>query len=130
MPAFLSQPWLDELKRLAAGQPERPGATAVVEYVVKGAPTGDVIYHWVVDDGKLVDARLGPVAGDAKDLTLTMTWADAQLIQRGELDEQAAYMQGKVKAEGDMAKLLALLPITGSPEYKELQEQLRSVTEY
>ena len=99
-----------------------------MQYVIKGGPDGDVAYYWVLEDGRLVDSQLGTVS-DAE-LTLTMSWADAKSIQQGDLDQQAAYMQGKVKAEGDMAKLMALLPITGSPEYTELQERLRAVTEY
>ena len=39
-------------------------------------------------------------------------------------------MQGRVKVEGNMAKLMALLPITSSPEYRELQDKIRAVTEY
>jgi hypothetical protein len=29
-----------------------------------------------------------------------------------------------------MGKLMQLMPLTNSPEYKELQEQVRKVTEY
>jgi hypothetical protein len=29
-----------------------------------------------------------------------------------------------------MAKLMALLPLTNAPEYKQLQEQIGSITEY
>ena len=128
MPKWLSQEWLDEQRRLAEDQPERPGATARMQYVIKGGPDGDVPYYWVLEDGKLQEAKLGSI--DDAELTLTLNWADAEMVQRGQLDEQAAFMQGKVKVDGNMAKLMALLPITSSPEYKELQEKLRSVTEF
>jgi putative sterol carrier protein len=128
MPVWLTQPWLDEQKRLAASQPERPGASARMQYVIKGGPDGDVSYYWVLDDGKLLESSLGTI--DDAELTLTMTWDDAKRIQQGELDEQAAYMQGKVKVDGNMAKLMALLPITSSQEYRALQEELRGSTEY
>ena len=29
-----------------------------------------------------------------------------------------------------MAKLMALMPLTNAPEYKELQKQIQEVTEY
>ena len=129
MAKWLSQAWLDEQRRLGADQPERPGASARLQYVVKGdRGEPDVSYYWVLDDGKLVESRLGTL--DDSDLTLTMTRADAEALQRGDLDEQAAYMQGKIKAEGNMATLMSLLPITGSPEYRELQAKLRSATEF
>jgi hypothetical protein len=31
---------------------------------------------------------------------------------------------------GNMAKLMSLLPLTNSPEYRALQEQIREITEY
>lgn len=129
MPKWLSQEWFDEQKRLAADQPERPGASARMQYVIKGyGGEPDVSYYWILEDGKLVDDRLGTL--DDAELTLTMSRADAEAVQRGTLDEQAAFMQGRIKVEGNMAKLMALLPITGSPEYKELQEKLRAVTDF
>jgi hypothetical protein len=39
-------------------------------------------------------------------------------------------MQGRVKVEGNMAKLMALLPITSSAEYRDLQTKIREITEY
>jgi putative sterol carrier protein len=128
MPVWLTQPWFEEQKRLAQSQPERPGASARMQYVIKGGPDGDVAYYWVLEDGKLLEDTLGTI--DDAELTLTMTWNDAKSVQQGELDEQAAYMQGKVKVDGNMAKLMALLPITSSAEYRAVQDELRAVTEY
>ncbi|HEX7169089.1 MAG TPA: SCP2 sterol-binding domain-containing protein [Acidimicrobiales bacterium] len=128
MPKWLTQEWLDEQRKLAQDQPERPGASARMQYVIKGGPEGDVSYYWVLDDGKLTESSLGVL--DDSELTLTMNWDDARRVQAGEIDEQAAFMQGKVKVEGNMAKLMSLLPITGSPEYRELQEKLRAATEF
>ena len=42
----------------------------------------------------------------------------------------AAFMQGRMKVTGNMGKLMQLMPLTNSPEYKELQEQVRELTEY
>ena len=128
MPKWLTQEWFDEQKRLAEDQPERPGATARMQYVIEGGPDGTVSYYWVLEDGKLVEDRLGTI--DDAELTLKLSWADAKMVQEGKLDEQAAFMQGKIKVEGNMGKLMAMMPITNSPEYKDLQEKLRSVTEF
>ena len=128
MPKWLTQEWLDEQKRLAEGQPERPGATARMQYVVTEAPEGDIRYYWVLENGKLLESRLGELS-DAE-VTLTVTYEDAMSIQKGELDANAAFMQGRIKVTGNMAKLMALLPITNSPEYKQFQEELREDTQY
>jgi len=51
-------------------------------------------------------------------------------IQKGELDANAAFMQGKTKVTGNMGKLMSLMPLTMSPEYQALQEKVRAITEY
>jgi len=51
-------------------------------------------------------------------------------IQKGELDANAAFMQGRIKVSGNMAKLMSLMPLTNAPEYKELQKQIEEITEY
>lgn len=129
MSKFLSQEWLDETRKMADGQPERMGASARLQYVLTGAPDGgDLKYYWVVVDGKLVESGLGEL--DDSEITLTLSHADATLIQKGELDSNAAFMQGRVKVSGNTPKLMALLPITQSPEYKQLQRDINEITEY
>lgn len=128
MAKWLTAEWLEESKRLAAGQPERPGATAKIQYVITDGPDGDVEYHWVVVDGRLVENRLG-VLEDAE-VTLTETYDDAMAIQRGELDANLAFVQGKIKVDGDVAKLMALLPITTSPEFEQFNAAVLEITEF
>ncbi len=128
MPKYLTQEWLDTQQELAQEFPERPGATARMQYHVTGGPEGDVKYYWVVENGKLQEAKLGDDV-DAE-FTLTLTWDDSVRIQKGELDPNAAFMQGRMKVTGNMGKLMGLLPLTQSPEYKAIQEKIREVTEY
>lgn len=128
MAKWLTQEWLDEGKKLAEGQPERPGASARMQYVITGGPDGDIRYYWLLENGKLLESTLGDLP-DAE-VTLTQTYEDAMRIQKGELDANAAFMQGKVKVTGNMAKLMALLPITNSAEYKQLQTEILAITEF
>ncbi|MDQ3944554.1 MAG: SCP2 sterol-binding domain-containing protein [Actinomycetota bacterium] len=128
MSQYLSQEWLDETRKLAESQPVRPGATARIQYVTTGAPEGDIKYYWVLEDGKILDSQLGEI--DDSDFTLTMTYDDAVKVQKGELDPNAAFMQGRMKVSGNMAKLMSLLPLTNSPEYRALQEEIRGITDF
>ncbi len=128
MSKWLSQEWLDETKKMADSQPERPGASARMQYVVTGGADGDIKYYWVLVNGKLEESKLGELA-DAE-VTMTQSYEDAKKIQTGELDANAGFMQGRVKVTGNMAKLMSLLPLTNAPEYKELQKQIQEVTEY
>ncbi|MGH9025263.1 MAG: SCP2 sterol-binding domain-containing protein [Acidimicrobiia bacterium] len=128
MSKYLSQEWLDEGRKLAQDQPERPGASTRMQYVVTGGPEGDVKYYWVLENGKLIESQLGELP-DAE-ITMTLTYDDSVQVAKGELDANAAFMQGRMKVTGNMAKLMQLMPLTNSPEYKALQDKIRAVTDY
>ena len=128
MSKWLSQEWLDETRKMADSQPERPGASAKMQYVVTGGPEGDVKYYWVLENGKLLESNLGE--SPEAEVTMTQTYEDAMKIQKGELDANAAFMQGRIKVSGNMAKLMALMPLTNAPEYKDLQKQIQEITEF
>ncbi|CAN5842408.1 hypothetical protein BH24ACT3_BH24ACT3_08160 [soil metagenome] len=127
MAKYLSQEWLDLQKELAQDFPERPGATARMQYVVTGAPDGDVKYYSVIDNGKMVEAELGE--DSQAEFTLTQTYDDSVKILQGELDANAAFMQGRMKVTGNMGKLMSLMPLTQSPEYKAIQAKVSESTE-
>jgi predicted lipid carrier protein YhbT len=128
MARYLTQDWLDLGRELGVDQPERPGASARMQYVVTGAPDGDVKYYWVLENGKLLEASLGEIA-DA-DVTLTSAYDDSLAVAKGELDANAAFMQGKVKVTGNMGKLMQLMPLTMTPEYQAVQAKIREGTEF
>ena len=128
MAKYLSQEWLDEGKALGQEFPERPGATARMQYVVSGAPGGDVKYYQVIENGKMLENTLGEDPN--AEFTLTVSYDDSVKIQNGELDPNAAFMQGRMKVTGNMGKLMSLMPLTQSPEYKAIQEKIRAITEY
>jgi predicted lipid carrier protein YhbT len=128
MAKWLSPEWFDETRALAADQPDRPGASARMQYEVTGGPDGEVKYYWVLEDGHLRESALGVLADP--EVTLTTAWKDAVAIQKAELDANAAFMQGKVKVAGNMGKVLALLPITNTPEYRDLQRRIVEITEF
>ena len=128
MSKWLTQEWLDETKKMAEGQPERPGASARMQYIVTGGPDGDIHYYWVLENGQIKESTLGDLP-DAE-VTMTQTYEDAMKIQKGELDANAAFMQGRIKVSGNMAKLMSLMPLTNAPEYKALQEEIGKITEY
>ena len=128
MAKYLTQEWLDLGRELSADQPEHPGASAKMQYVVTGGPDGDIQYYWVLEDGKLREASLGAI--DDADFTMTSTYDDSVAIAKGELDANAAFMQGKMKVTGNIGKLMQLMPLTMSPEYQALQVKARELTEF
>jgi predicted lipid carrier protein YhbT len=125
---YLSQAWLDLQLAVTKDLPERPGATARLQHVVTGAPEGDVRYHQTIVDGRLAEVGLGDHP-DAE-VTLTQTYADAREVARGELDASAAFMQGRTKVVGDMGKVMALMPLLQSAQYRDALAELSGETTY
>ena len=128
MAKYLSQEWLDQFRTLSPDQPTRPGASVTMQYHVTGGPDGDLEYYWVLDEGRLAEAKVG--AHPSPEFTMNLTYDDAAKVQKGEMDPSAAFMQGKMKVTGNMAKLMSLLPLTNSPEWKALEEKVRANTEF
>ena len=128
MPKYLTQEWHDAQRELAQKFPERPGATARMQYHVTGGPEGDIKYYWVVENGNLQESKLGEDP-DAE-FTQTVTYDDAVKILKGEFDANAAFMQVRLKVIGNMRKLLSLLPLIQSPDYKAIQAETNAITEY
>jgi hypothetical protein len=126
--AFLSQEWLDAQASALGAVPAAPGATAVVQHVVTGAPGGNALYFTRYDDGRVVEAGLGKT-DDEPDLTVTATYEDAAKLAKADVDLSAAYMQGRVKVEGSMPALFALLPATHTPEHHSAVAAVAADTE-
>ena len=125
---YLSQGWLDLLLALAKDLPERPGATARLQHVVTGTPEGEVRYHQSIVDGRVGEVGLGDHP-DAE-VTLTQSYADARQVAEGELDASVAFMQGRTKVVGDMGKVLALMPLLQSDQYREVLAEVSRQTSY
>ena len=129
MPKYLSEEWHKEYQRLWNDLlPDRPGTSARTQNKITGGPEGDQAYYWVIEDGKLTEAMVGE--SPDSEVTITTGYVDSVKIQKGELDPNAAFMQGRMKVAGNVPKLMALLPLTNSPEYKQLQEQVREMSEF
>jgi hypothetical protein len=117
MPAVLSQEWLDRRREVLGALPARPGASVRIQHVVAGAPDGQVAYVEVFEDGRLTSASIG--ASDDVDITFNETYPDAAAIAKGELDLHVGFMQGRVKAVGNIGALMAVLPATQSEEHRD-----------
>ena len=105
---FLSDEWMSAAKEIVdRHNTDTPPTTEIqVNLVVTETPFDkDVEMHMGAKDGK---GEWGPGHTDAPDVTLTTDYETAkQIFVSG--DPQAgmqAFMQGKVRAQGDMSKLM------------------------
>jgi putative sterol carrier protein len=132
---FLSDEWLDEARRIRA---EYEGKTAAVPHVVRmnlvvtAVPFSDedILAHLDTSEGELV---LDTGHLEIQDLKVTVDYdtAKAILIEGNPQAGMQAFMAGRVRVEGDMAKLMALqaAPAAADPSATELAARLRDITE-
>lgn len=81
------------------------------EAVAGGGAFGKVVKFDFGDVGKLLIDGPGGTASnqdDAADATIKVSWDDFKKLQAGELDGTMAFMQGKLKVEGDMSVAMQL----------------------
>ncbi len=74
-----------------------------VQFDVTGTPAGEVSYYLKVADGS-AETQLGPL--DGADVTVSSDYETSQAISKGELNVQMAFMTGKIKVGGNMAKIM------------------------
>ena len=125
---FLSDEWFEVVEKLVEehGADAPPLANVVVNLVITETPFGDERkMHMGARDGN-GEWGVGHTA-DA-DVTLTTDYATAkQVFASGDPNAgMQAFMQGKVRVQGDMAKLMASQQGGGNPA---LQQAIQDATE-
>jgi len=150
---FLSPAWLDEVRRAATDSGPGPDVSGRIQWVVTGVPApaqpdggagggrseggregrggrasnaAETRFYMVLDHGRPVEVMVGVV--DDADITLTVGYDDAVAVVRGELEPSVAFMQGRLKASGDMGLLLGLLPSAEAPEGLDLRRRIAAAT--
>ena len=138
---FLSDEWIVEARKIRAEMAESnpeagaapPAAVVRMNQVITDVPVGD---------GKL-DAHLDTSSGTLEmetghledpDVTVTLDYATAKAIfVDGTMEAgMRAFMDGKVRVQGDMAKLISALQQLAPPEpgaVDQAQARIREITE-
>ena len=124
---FLSDEWFTEVEQLVEkhGADAPPQANVMVNLVITETPFGERQMHMGAREGK-GEWGIGHTA-DA-DVTLTTDYTTAkQVFASGDPNAgMQAFMQGKVRVQGDMAKLMASQQGGGNAA---LQQAIQDVTE-
>jgi putative sterol carrier protein len=126
MPALLTAEWLDVQRHETADLPERPGCTARIQYEVTGGPGGTAVFHTVLEDGRIAENALG--ADDDADFTMIVPHPEYLAVVRGALDPSVGYMQGRIKVTGNIGRMLSVLPVTTSPEWRDAMARVAAQT--
>ena len=109
---FLSEEWITNAG--TSSLPATDGAfSGRVQHVVTGGPDGDVKFVVTWTDGRPSSAEAG-VDADAE-VALTLKFADAVGVAKGDLDLNSLFMQGQMKVAGDTGPLLQFLALSQTP---------------
>jgi putative sterol carrier protein len=104
---FLSEDWLNASSQTLAGDADYQAATATtdltLQFVVTDAPDGDVEYNVTMANGS---TSFAPGALEGADATIRNNYETAMAISKGDLNTQAAFISGKLKVEGNLAKIM------------------------
>jgi putative sterol carrier protein len=130
---FLSDEWVaaaKEIREEYADKVQPPAHAVRMNQVVTDVPFGDgtIESHLDTSGGEAV-MEMGHL--ENPDLTVTTDYATAKAIMV-DGDQQAAmqaFMQGKVKVQGDMSKLMLLQQAPADPVQTEIQEKVKAITE-
>jgi putative sterol carrier protein len=128
---FLSDEWLAEVRRIVDEQRiEVPAGTNVtMNLVVTGTPfSEDRHLHIAMQDGS---ADWSGGHSDNADLTLTADYATArEILMSGEPQAALqAFMEGKVKIQGDLTKLMAAQATSAASGGPSLASRITRITE-
>ena len=104
---FLSEEWASAVEDALNAHDGFKGAIANaglgLQFHVSETPQGDLSYYMKAAGGT-AELALGEL--DEPDVTVAQTYDTASAISRGELNTQTAFMTGKLKVSGNLAKLM------------------------
>lgn len=107
MSKFLSADWADAvttaLNNHEGFQNAIGTADLSIQFVTEDGPDGEVSYFLDASEGS-TSMALGEL--DSPDVTVRQSYDTATAISKGDLNTQTAFMTGKLKVSGNLAKLM------------------------
>ena len=130
--AFLSEGWLDAIIALQEEYSGKLPPAAVkmkMNQVVNGMPFGDATLHFHMDTTS-GEGKLGKGHVEGAEITVTTDYdtARALVVDQNQAAAMQAFMSGRIKVEGDMAKMMAPQPPKNDAQ-KELDQKIMDMTE-
>jgi putative sterol carrier protein len=130
---FLSDEWIEaarEIREQYRDQPQPEVEAIRMNQVVTDVPFGGGVVKSHIDTTSgTMEMDLGHL--DEPEVTLTLDYATARQIFVNQDRDAAmqAFMAGKIKVQGDMAKLLTMLQAPTAPLAAEAAEKIQEITE-
>lgn len=104
---FLSDEWATAVQGAVNSSESFRSAVAnaalKLQFNISDAPGGEISYYMAAADGE-AEVAIGSVPDP--DVTVGESYETATAISKGDLNTQTAFMSGKLKVEGNLAKLM------------------------
>jgi putative sterol carrier protein len=131
--AFLSDEWVSEARKIHEEHDPHQAAVAhqvKMNLVITEVPFGEGAIDAHVDStGGSLKLELGHVEPADLKVSLDYLTAKALLIDGDPQVAMQAFMTGKIRVEGDMAKLMAFQTISPDESAQQVAKRLREITE-
>lgn len=131
--AFLSPEWIEAAREVHKAHPTVAGPSLValrMNLVVEDVPFGGRSLDAHVDTtGDVVEVELGHVEPADVKVSLDYPTARAILVDRDGEAAMQAFMAGRIRVEGDMAKLLAFQSAPLADGALAAAEEIRAITD-
>lgn len=101
---FLSETWIEALAERGSALPEVDGVNLVIQHEIAGAPDGKVRFFLEWENGRLATASLGK--HPEPNVMVQAKAPEALRVLKGDLSPDVAYMQGRLKVDGDYRRVL------------------------
>lgn len=130
---FLSDEWMEAAREIRARHADGlPDVTIEVRInqVITDVPFGDGVVHAYVDSSNgSLELELGEL--DEPDAVVTTDYdtAKAMIVEQNPTAAMQAFMEGKIKVQGDMMKLMAMQTVQPTEASATVAAEIQSITE-
>ena len=129
---FLSDEWMAEAKKIReefAGKGTPPAHAVRMNQIITDVPFGDGTINAHLDtSGGEAELDVGHLENPDLTVTLDYETAKAIFVEQNPQAGMQAFMQGKIKVQGDMTKLMALQAGAPDETAKKIADEIKAST--
>ena len=110
MVVFLSDAWIEELNNAASGLRSDPETRVTIEQIVTGPDGHELRWHLALADGQVAVSAGTSDGGSGPRVAFISDYETARAIAAGEVSAQRAFLDGRLRLDGDIDALLRSRP--------------------
>src|SRR3982751_1282016 len=129
---FLSDEWMNEAKKIREeyrGKTQPMAHKIKMNQIITDVPFGDGTVNAYMDSSSgEMEMEKGELSDAEVTVTVDYATAKAIFVDQNPQAGMQAFMQGKIKVQGDMTKLMAMQQTTPDPAANEIAAKIKEIT--